>query len=72
MIHTLGSGTDAGSSWLLVILVATAAPLAVMAAIRLLPSDDVGGGRPRRERRIPLPSEQLSRPVSARGYEVAR
>ena len=61
VVHTLGAGTDARSLWLLVILIATVAPLAVMAAIRLLPSDEPAGRRPRR--RIPLPSEQLSRPV---------
>jgi sulfoxide reductase heme-binding subunit YedZ len=64
VIHTLGAGTDARSFWLLAILIATTAPLAVMAAVRLLPSDDDGAGRPRR--RIPLPSEQLQR-----GYEVS-
>jgi methionine sulfoxide reductase heme-binding subunit len=67
VVHTLGAGTDARSFWLLVILIATSAPVAVMAAIRLLPSDEPVGGRPRR--RIPLPSEQLSRPGPARGYD---
>lgn len=57
VVHTLGAGTDARSFWLLVILIATAAPLAVMAAIRLLPSDEPARGR--RRRRIPLPSEQF-------------
>lgn len=71
VVHTLGAGTDARSFWLLVILIATAAPIAVMAAVRLLPSDDdIGTGR--RRRQIPLPSEQFSAPRSARGYEVAR
>jgi sulfoxide reductase heme-binding subunit YedZ len=57
VIHTLGAGTDARSFWLLVIVIATAAPIAVMAAVRLLPSDDPGQGG--RRRRIPLPSEQF-------------
>jgi sulfoxide reductase heme-binding subunit YedZ len=57
VIHTLGAGTDSRSFWLVAILIATIAPLAVMAAIRLLPGDDPGPGRPRR--RIPLPSEQF-------------
>jgi len=57
VIHTLGAGTDARSAWLLVIVIGTAAPIAVMALARLLPSDDAQGGRPRR--RIPLPSEQF-------------
>jgi sulfoxide reductase heme-binding subunit YedZ len=57
VVHTLGAGTDAHSLWLVVILIATVAPLAVMAAIRLLPSEKPAG-RPRR-RRIPLPSEQF-------------
>jgi predicted ferric reductase len=67
VVHTLGAGTDARSLWLLVILIATVAPLAVMAGIRLLPSDEPGGRRPRR--RIPLPSEQLSRPVQESPYD---
>jgi sulfoxide reductase heme-binding subunit YedZ len=56
VVHTLGAGTDARSFWLLVILFATVAPVAVMAAIRLLPSDEPARGR---RRRIPLPSEQF-------------
>jgi sulfoxide reductase heme-binding subunit YedZ len=73
VIHTLGAGTDAHSFWLIVIVIATAAPLVVMAAVRLVPSDEPDKrGRPRR--RIPLPSEQLSGPGSASNYdyEVAR
>ena len=35
--HTLGSGTDAGSTWLLGILVLTAAPIMFLAAMRFLP-----------------------------------
>jgi sulfoxide reductase heme-binding subunit YedZ len=57
VIHTLGAGTDAGSVWLLIIVIATVAPLAVVAAIRLLPGDEPEQRRPRR--RIPLPSEQF-------------
>jgi sulfoxide reductase heme-binding subunit YedZ len=57
VIHTLGAGTDARSAWLLVIVIGTAAPLAVLAAARLVPSDDPQQRRPRR--RIPLPSEQF-------------
>jgi predicted ferric reductase len=57
VVHTLGAGTDARSFWLLVILIATVAPVAVMAAIRLLPSDEPARGR--RRRRVPLPSEQF-------------
>jgi sulfoxide reductase heme-binding subunit YedZ len=57
VVHTLGAGTDARSLWLLIILIVTAAPLALMAAIRLLPSEKPAG-RPSR-RRIPLPSEQF-------------
>jgi sulfoxide reductase heme-binding subunit YedZ len=72
VIHTLGAGTDAHSFWLLLILIATAAPLAVMAAIRLLPGDEPGSGSPRPRRRIPLPSEHFSQAAPARGYEVAR
>ena len=57
VIHTLGAGTDARSAWLLVIVIGTTAPLALLALVRLLPSDDPQRGRPRR--RIPLPSEQF-------------
>src|SRR5262249_2374237 len=57
VIHTLGAGTDARSFWLLVIVISTTAPLAIMAAVRLLPGDDPEGRRP--GRRIPLPSEQF-------------
>jgi methionine sulfoxide reductase heme-binding subunit len=71
VVHTIGAGTDGGSVWLLVIVIATAAPVAVMAAVRLLPSDEPGQRRPRR--RIPLPSEQqLSRPTGSYDYEVVR
>jgi sulfoxide reductase heme-binding subunit YedZ len=57
VIHTLGAGTDARSVWLLIIVIATVAPLAVMAAVRMLPGDEPEQRRPRR--RIPLPSEQF-------------
>ena len=70
VIHTLGAGTDARSLWLLVIVIATSAPVAAMAAVRLLPSDSPERGRPRR--RIPLPSEQLARTSAASGYETLR
>lgn len=55
--HTLGSGTDAGSFWLLAILVITAVPIVFLTALRMLPSDRREQRRPRR--RIPLPSEPL-------------
>jgi sulfoxide reductase heme-binding subunit YedZ len=71
VVHTLGAGTDAHSFWLLVIVIATVAPLAVMAAIRLLPSDEPEHrGQPRR--RIPLPSEPLPPAGQANRYEPAR
>jgi predicted ferric reductase len=57
VVHTLGAGTDARSVWLVAIVIATVAPLTVMAAIRMVPSDEPSRSRPRR--RIPLPSEQL-------------
>jgi methionine sulfoxide reductase heme-binding subunit len=59
IVHTLGAGTDARSLWLIVILIATSAPIAVMAAVRLLPSDDSEPPVRRPRRRIPLPSEQF-------------
>ncbi len=67
VVHTLGAGTDARSFWLVLILIATVAPLAVMAAVRLLPSDEPRQGRPRR--RIPLPSEQIPRAAHANPYD---
>ncbi len=70
VVHTLGAGTDARSFWLLVIVIATVAPLTIMAAVRLLPSEDPARGQPRR--RIPLPSEQLSRPAPSYDYETVR
>jgi methionine sulfoxide reductase heme-binding subunit len=57
VIHAIGAGTDAGTAWMIAILVATAAPIALLAAVRLLPGDSPQGPRPRR--RIPLPSEQF-------------
>jgi sulfoxide reductase heme-binding subunit YedZ len=57
VVHAIGAGTDAGTLWLIAILVVTAAPLAVLTAVRWLPSDRARGGQPRR--RIPLPSEQF-------------
>jgi sulfoxide reductase heme-binding subunit YedZ len=57
VVHTLGAGTDAGSVWLIVIVIATAAPIALLTAARLLPSDTPQ--RPGPRRRIPLPSEQF-------------
>jgi sulfoxide reductase heme-binding subunit YedZ len=58
VVHTLGAGTDARSAWLLVIVISTVAPLAVMTAIRMLPPDKPPP-RARPRRRIPLPSEQF-------------
>jgi sulfoxide reductase heme-binding subunit YedZ len=57
VIHTLGAGTDARSAWLIVIVIATAAPIALLTAARMLPAKTPRGPRPRR--RIPLPSEQF-------------
>jgi hypothetical protein len=56
VIHTVGAGTDTGTVWLIAILVATAAPIALFAAIRWLP---IGTSQARPRRRIPLPSEQF-------------
>jgi methionine sulfoxide reductase heme-binding subunit len=37
IVHTLGSGTDAGSAWLLALIVLTAAPIVVVGTLRLRP-----------------------------------
>jgi methionine sulfoxide reductase heme-binding subunit len=37
LVHTLGSGTDAQSAWLIAMISLTAAPVAYIGAIRLLP-----------------------------------
>ena len=37
IVHTLGSGTDARSAWLLALIALTAAPIALLGALRLWP-----------------------------------
>jgi methionine sulfoxide reductase heme-binding subunit len=37
VVHTLGAGTDAGSAWLRLSILATAAPIAVLLVLRVLP-----------------------------------
>ncbi len=49
--HALGSGTDAGSAWFLLIVVATALPIVFLATLRFLP-------RERKPRRIPRVATQ--------------
>jgi sulfoxide reductase heme-binding subunit YedZ len=53
--HTLGSGSDAGSLWLLAIVGITAAPIVFLAALRMLP-------RPPKMR---SPERPLTPPTSA-------
>jgi sulfoxide reductase heme-binding subunit YedZ len=36
IVHTLGSGTDAGSAWLVGLIVLTAAPVAILTTLRVL------------------------------------
>jgi sulfoxide reductase heme-binding subunit YedZ len=48
--HTLGSGTDARSAWLIVMLSLTAAPVAFVGALRALPG---GRGQPRLQPKRP-------------------
>jgi sulfoxide reductase heme-binding subunit YedZ len=40
VIHTLGSGTDAGQPWLLAILLATGTPILYLGILRALPQDE--------------------------------
>jgi sulfoxide reductase heme-binding subunit YedZ len=49
--HTLGSGTDAGSAWLLAILAATALPIVFLATYRYLPGRSGKPGAPRPQAR---------------------
>jgi methionine sulfoxide reductase heme-binding subunit len=42
--HTLGSGTDSGSIWLLAIVIATAAPILLFALARFFPPADRASG----------------------------
>jgi sulfoxide reductase heme-binding subunit YedZ len=53
--HTLGSGSDAGSLWLLATVGFTAAPIVFLAALRMLP----------RSPRKPSPKSPLTPPTSA-------
>jgi methionine sulfoxide reductase heme-binding subunit len=46
VIHTLGSGSDAGEPWLLALLLATGTPILYLGILRALPQE-----RPRRTRR---------------------
>jgi sulfoxide reductase heme-binding subunit YedZ len=62
VVHTLGSGTDARSTWLLVVLLVSAAP-AVFAGIHwLIREEPARGSPPRRPARDP---HTLSRPSAA-------
>ena len=36
IVHTLGSGTDAGSAWLLALIAITAAPIAILGTLRVV------------------------------------
>jgi len=58
VMHTIGAGTDAGTPWLTAILIGSGAVIALLAALRWLPSAGAPEGNGRR-RRIPLPSEQF-------------
>jgi sulfoxide reductase heme-binding subunit YedZ len=44
--HTIGSGSDARSLWLLAILAATAIPIVLVATYRLLPPGELATSRP--------------------------
>ena len=37
MIHTLGSGSDAGTAWMTAILIATGTPILYLGILRALP-----------------------------------
>lgn len=50
VVHTLGSGTDAGSPWLLAILGATALPIVFLTALRVLPRQSRSPRAPRSRR----------------------
>ena len=46
LVHTLGAGTDADSAWLRAFMFATALPIAVMLAMRMIPSRKPARERP--------------------------
>ncbi len=46
VVHTLGSGTDAGTPWLLAILGITALPIVFLTTLRLLPQEPPSERRP--------------------------
>lgn len=49
LVHTIGSGTDARSAWLIVILALVAAPVALLGGLRLT----------KRERRVAIPRSRV-------------
>ena len=55
IVHTLGSGTDAGSTWLLALIAITAVPTVFAATWRLLPAADSSARRSARPRVRDLP-----------------
>jgi sulfoxide reductase heme-binding subunit YedZ len=70
VVHTLGSGTDAGTPWLLGIVVATALPIVVLTVARVLPRRSGSRTRPRRprgtvERPVRIPRDAAGRPQPA-------
>jgi sulfoxide reductase heme-binding subunit YedZ len=50
VIHTLGAGTDAGSTWLRAVILSTSVPIVVLFVLRMRtqPARALGGSRPRR------------------------
>lgn len=62
IVHTLGSGTDARTAWLLAILAITALPIAVAAAARRLEALGVGDGEAVRGAHLTGPARPGARP----------
>jgi methionine sulfoxide reductase heme-binding subunit len=61
LAHTFGSGTDAGSTWLLLIIAATSLPIVFLGTLRFLPRERRGpraAARLREPRRIPRAAHQ--------------
>lgn len=52
VVHTIGAGTDGGSTWLIATVAIAAAPVALLGGLRLLPRPQTGSAKRRSPARI--------------------